>query len=181
LKVGNQYIIPFKGLKEGKHNFQFQIKKKFFEENETLEIPDGLLDVDVILSKKSTFLFLEISIRGEIEMVCDRCLEVFRDTLNYVGQLYVKFKEEPEEPDENVMFLHPNEDSLDLSQYLFDSIGLSIPIQRVHPVNADGEPGCNKDMLSILNEHNSKNTDNEVKDPRWLKLKDLLNDGNKTD
>ena len=31
MKVTNEFLIPFIGLKLGKHQFEFQIKKKFFD------------------------------------------------------------------------------------------------------------------------------------------------------
>ncbi len=180
MKVGNQYIIPFKGLKEGKHDFSFQINKLFFEEYAELNITGGSLVVNITLTKKSTFLVLNTIIEGQIELICDRCLETFSNKLDFEGQLFVKFKEEPEEPDDQVIFLHPNEDVLDLNQYLYDCIGLNIPIQKVHP-EINGKSGCNQEMISLINKHTTKKIEKEEKDPRWSKLRDLLNNGNKTE
>lgn len=180
MKVGNQYIIPFKGLKTGKHTFNFEIAKEFFEEYSELEITDGLIEAEVVLDKTSNLLVLDCNLKGNVKLQCDRCLEFFDFTLKFNGQLFVKFKDTPEEPDEKVIFLHPNDDLLDLNQYFLDAIGLSIPIQKYHPADAKGKPTCNKNMLKILSAHISKeNTeiDNEI-DPRWSKLKDLLNEGN---
>lgn len=181
MKVVNQYIIPFRGLKEGKHSFNFQIDKEFFEENAALDIPNGTLNVDVELTKKSTFLMLDVIIQGQIELICDRCLDTFPFQVDSVDQLFVKFKEEPEEPDDKVIFLHPSDDILNLNQYFYDCIGLSIPIQKIHSSGKKGKSDCNKEMLSIINAHTSKIVEDEENDPRWSKLKNLLNDGNKTE
>lgn len=183
MKVGNQYIIPYKGLKEGNHTFSFQINEKFFEEYSVLNVSTGKLEAEVVLIKHSNFLELELGLSGTVELICDRCLENFDFPINYFGMLLVKFKEEEEEPDENVIFLHPNEDLLDLSQFLFDCIGLSIPIQKFHPEDNDGNPSCNSEMLNILYNHSHYNDESDEQeeqiDPRWSKLKDLLKDENK--
>ena len=177
MKVGNQYIIPFKGLKDGEHTFNFEIDKAFFEEYTELEIPDGFLEVIVVLNKKTNLLVLDVATKGTVKLQCDKCLDYFDFDLKYSGQLFVKFKELPEEPDDNVIFLHPNEDILDLNQYFFDSIGLSLPIQKYHPAESNGKSGCNKQMLKILKEHTHNNkADTKDIDPRWSKLKDLLED-----
>ncbi len=181
MKVVNQYIIPHIGLKEGTHDFDFQIGEAFFEANEALNIEFGQLKATVVLDKKANFMVLDVLLKGGIELTCDRCLDKFTFPLDYSGQLVVKFKEEKEEPDEDVMFLHPNEDFLDLEQYFLDCIGLSIPIQKFHPEDENGEMTCNDNMVSILNAHSSGTNENDgdTIDPRWSKLKDLLNDGNK--
>lgn len=183
MKVGNQYIIPFKGLKEGEHDFDFQIGKEFFDENEALNIEDGKLKSKVVLTKKTSFLVLDVTLSGAVSIQCDRCLENFNFQIDHSDQLYVKFKEEAEEPDLNVIFLHPSDDLLDLNQYFFDCIGLSLPIQKVHPENEKGEPTCDRKMMTILNAHSNEETsDNKEEiDPRWSKLKDLLNEGNKNE
>jgi len=153
LKIDAQYIIQFKGLKEGVHDFSFTIDKPFFEAFEYLSIPDGLVKVKVELDKKTTFLDLNISLRGEIQVQCDLCLDYFSLPIRYNGQIVVRFSETEKEPDEEVIWLHPDEHELNLKHYLYECISLSIPIRKVHPDLPDGEPGCDPDMLKKLNEY----------------------------
>ena len=54
----------------------------------------------------------------------------------------VKFSEEVHEYDGEVMWMLPGEDQVDLKQYIYESIVLSLPYQRVHPDGA-----CNPEML----------------------------------
>ncbi len=179
MKVVNQYIIPFKGLNEGNHNYDFEIGKSFFEEYLLSVIPSGQVKAKVELLKRSSFLEIDVNLSGVVQLQCDRCLEYFDFELEYFGDFVVKFKEEPEDPDEGIIYLHPNDDFLDLKQYFIDSIGLSIPIQKIHPEKEDGTSGCDKEMLKIIDKHsyNEQKDPNEV-DPRWSKLKDLLNGEN---
>lgn len=181
MKVVNQYIIPFKGLTEGEHRFDFQIEDAFFEENSSLEINSGSVKAVVFLDKKSNFLELSAELNGSVEVKCDRCLDNFTFAIDFADSLYVKFKEEVEEPDDNVIFLHPSDDELDLHQYFLDCIGLSLPIQKFHPEDEEGNWTCNSDMLDKLDEYSDREReiDENNIDPRWSKLKDLLNDGNK--
>ena len=176
MKVGNQYIIPFRGLKHGEHNFNFEFDREFFLENHELEVPDGFLKAMVTLDKKSGFIVLKVKLEGFVRLQCDRCLEYFNFELSGNDELFVKFKDTNEEPDDKVIFLHPNEDMLDLNQYFFDLIGLNIPIQKFHPGNS-----CDSEMLNIIDRHSQKGPElkNNIIDPRWSKLKDLLNDDNK--
>ncbi len=54
----------------------------------------------------------------------------------------VRFSNEPQEYDGEVLWLAPGEDEVDLAQYIYESIVLSLPYQRVHP-----EGGCDPGML----------------------------------
>jgi uncharacterized protein len=153
LKIDNQYIIPFKGLKEGIHRFPFHISGRFFEDYEKLDVPGGDISVQVKMDKKPALLDLEIEMEGKIEVQCDRCLEYFSMPVFYQGHLVVKFSETYKEPDDEVIFLHPDDNQMDLKHYFYECLFLSIPMRKVHPDRPDGTPGCDKEMLEKLREH----------------------------
>jgi len=177
--VGNYlsaYSIHFKGLKVGKHLFNFEVDKKFFEEFEEGEIKQGLLQVDVILTKQSQMLDLNISINGSVEVVCDRCLDCFDYPISYKGSLFVKFGEEKAEEGEEIIILSNDDYEINLAQYIYESISLSLPYQRYHGIN--GLKGkCDKEMIEKLKSHLSSNSKKKEEaidvDPRWNKLKDI--------
>jgi len=152
LKIENQYIIHFKGLKEGVHYFTFILDKPFFESYEYLEVPDGKVEAQVELTRKISFLELSIDLNGEIQVQCDRCLGYFSLPVSYNGQLIVRFSETGKEPDDEVIFLHPEESQLDLKHYFYECVSLSIPMRKVHPDLNDGKPGCDPDMIKRLQE-----------------------------
>lgn len=153
MKIENQYIIPFKGLKEGIHEFSFSLSGEFFEKYEKLDVSGGDVIALVKLRKNSNFLELEIDMKGEIGVPCDRCLEYFDMPVNYTGHLIVRYSETEKEPDDEVIFIHPEESLLDLTHFFYECIFLSIPIRKVHPDQADGTTGCNMEMLKYLREH----------------------------
>jgi uncharacterized metal-binding protein YceD (DUF177 family) len=153
LKVENQYIIHFKGLKEGVHDFNFVIDKPFFEFHEQLEVSDGHVEATIELNKKTTFMELVVELTGEMQVPCDRCLEQFILPVSYNGLLMVRFSETEKEQDEEVIFIQPDEYELDLRHYLYECLSLSVPIRKVHPDLANGEPGCDPEMLRKLDEY----------------------------
>jgi uncharacterized metal-binding protein YceD (DUF177 family) len=153
LKIDNEYIIQFKGLKEGVHDFAFTIEKPFFEAFEYLTVPDGHVNVKVVLNKMSAFLDLDFNLKGEMQVQCDRCLEYFDLPVDYNGHLVVRFSETEKDPDEEVIWIHSDEYELDLKHYLYECLSLSIPIRKVHPDLPDGESGCNPEMLKKLDEY----------------------------
>jgi uncharacterized metal-binding protein YceD (DUF177 family) len=153
LKSENQYIIHFKGLKEGVHDFVFNIGKPFFEAFEYLEIPDGNIAVNIELIKKIIFLELFIDLSGNIQVPCDRCLDYFNLPIACNGHLVVRFSETEKEQDDEVIYLHPEDHQLDLRHYLYECISLNLPIRKVHPDLPGGESGCDPEMIKKISEH----------------------------
>lgn len=136
------YSIAYKGLKNGTHDFRFKVGGALFEACGSAEIKDGDCDVEVTLAKSETQLVADVAIRGGVVVACDRCLEDCRVPVDFEGRLVVKFSDEVREYDGEVLWLLPGEDEVDLAQYIYESIVLSLPYQRVHP---DG--GCDPEML----------------------------------
>ena len=137
-----RYSIAFKGLKNGHHEFRFAVDKSLFEAFENTEIKDGACEVRVDLNREESQLVLDVSISGHVVVACDRCLEDCRIPIDFEGRLLVKFSDEVREYDGEVLWLLPGEEQVDLAQYIYESIVLSLPYQRVHP---EGE--CNPEML----------------------------------
>jgi len=170
------YSIHFKGLKVGKHQFSFEVKDKFFELFEESEIKQGKLIATVNLDKHTQMLDLKVNINGYVEVLCDRCLDSFDLPIDFEGVLFIKFGEGQPDAGEEIMFLPTDESALNLAQYIYESICLSIPYQRYHGVNGTDDKACNKEMLKklkTLSGTTQKKDKTKVIDPRWDKLKDL--------
>jgi uncharacterized protein len=153
LKTENQYIIAYKGLREGNHDFNFQIGKPFLEKHEFLEARDGKLAAKVNMVKEAFQLSFTITINGFIEVPCDRCLDYFPLEIQSQGNLFVKFSGQPGEYDDDILVLDPEEGEIDLSQYFYENISLSIPFRKIHPPVHDNEPGCRSEMLEKLEKY----------------------------
>lgn len=141
------YTIAYKGLKNGKHSFDFHVDSALFEAFETEEIKGGDCNVRVTLVRSESMLEFNIIIEGEVICECDRCLEDCPIAIDYEGDLVVKFSDESDYYDGDVMWISPADDVVDLTQYIYESIVLSLPYSRVH---AEGE--CNPEMLASFTE-----------------------------
>ena len=61
-----QYIIPFIGLKQGKHLFNYEIDNTFFEAFGFNEFNNSSLQVALVFEKKTTFFELNFEVRGVV-------------------------------------------------------------------------------------------------------------------
>ena len=95
--------------------------------------------------------------------------------LYFQGKLFIKFGETHEELSDDVLVLNTNEHSLNIAQYIYENIHLSLPYKRIHPDLPNGESGCKPEMLNKLNELVIHDTPAEPNDSRWDQLKSLLN------
>ena len=167
------FTIPVSGIKPGHHIFEFKISKEFFDLFEESEINDGELVAVAEIEKSSTHLDLYIKIAGKVRVCCDRCLEMFDHPVECENRLLVKFGQKKDESDPEIITLPRDENELDLKQYLYEFIYLALPIQRIHPDNADGISTCLPVMLQKMKEHLVEKENST--DPRWNELKKLMN------
>jgi uncharacterized metal-binding protein YceD (DUF177 family) len=172
-----QFIIPFKGLKVGRHDFIFDIDKTFFAGFEESEIEKGDVHVIVNLNKRVNMLEFDFKLSGHVWVICDRCLEEFSMPIEYETKLFAKFGENSEEQTDEIILLSYSEHEIDLSQYIYEYIYLSLPYRKVHPDDKSGKSTCNQEMISKLDTYIIRESEQNT-DPRWDNLKDFLLNNN---
>lgn len=166
----NQFMIPFKGLKEGKHEFSFDINKTFFEELEYSMINDGNVKVDMEMDKQPTMLVFKFDIHGTIRLQCDRCLDNYDQPVDGERILIVKFTtRESDNRSEDIVILPEDAHEFDVGHQIYEYINLMLPIKHAHEFSAD----CNQEMIEKLNEENTNPDDSEEIDERWKALEEL--------
>lgn len=140
-------------MKKGCHNFNFKIGNDFFALFEESEIKEAALNVVVKADKASSHIDLNVVIDGIVNVSCDRCLGVFSFPLKCDYRLLVKFGKVHDETDPDIITLPAEESELDLMHYFFEYIILALPIQRIHPVDENGNSTCDPEMINKLNRH----------------------------
>ena len=177
-----EFLIPFIGLKPGKHHFEYQISNAFFEIFDYHEFNDSNIKVNVVLEKKSTMLELSFKHNGTVNVPCDMTNEEFDLPIKGNMKLIVRFGDAFNDDNEELLILPHGEYQIDIAQYIYEMIVLSVPLRRIHPGVKDGS--LNTEALVKLKEltvkelkkENKKEQKEENIDPRWDKLKQLLTD-----
>lgn len=170
------YDVSFSGLKNGKHQFKFEIDQSFFQLFDTeQEFTNPRITVDALLEKHTTFLEFEIKINGTVELVCDITNAEFDYPIENEIKVLVKFGEEYDDSDENVITIPNTDHAFNVAQLIYENVMLSIPMKKVSPNVSDED-------LRILDQFSPKDIE-EVEekeeeeehesDPRWEALKKL--------
>lgn len=179
MKVNKEFLIPFVGLKLGKHQFEFDIDKTFFDGFDFDEYNDVKVKVSLVFDKKSTMMELSFKHKGTVNVPCDITSEEFDLPIKGSLNLIVKFGDAFNNDNEEILILPHGEYQVDVSQYIYEMIVLSVPNKRIHPGVKDGTVGAG--ILEKLDELAPKEQlqikeEEENTDPRWDSLKKLLTD-----
>ena len=170
MKPDSKYKIEFAGLKTGNHQFNFNADKKFFDRFNFSDFNDVTVNIDIDLTKKSTLLELEFVLKGVVNVNCDLTNEPFDFEIKHKASLVVKFGQEYNDEDDEILVLPHGEHKLYVDQYIFELIVLSLPPKRIHPGVEDGS--LKSEILDILEDLKPKENSN-LADPRWEQLKNL--------
>ena len=169
LKKLKDFFIAYKGLSIGVHKYDFDINDKFFEEIEYSEFSKGSLIVGLSLEKQERMIILHFSIKGNVVVQCDRCLEEMDYPVDVEETLYVKFGDNKDEETDEILILPETEYQLDISRLINEYITLAMPIRHVHGDDENGVSLCNVEALKMLEKLSERHTT----DPRWEKLKNI--------
>lgn len=171
MKTLSEFRIPFVGLKEGKHQFDFQIDRKFFDAFEYDEFEEVDFKVSLELNKKTTLLELDFVVTGMVNVPCDLSGEDFDLEVNGEFTLIVKFGETFNNDVEDLLILPHDAYQIEVQQYIYELIVLSVPQKRVKPGVSRKDIKGAEELEKQLERKNAKK---EQSDPRWDQLKQLL-------
>jgi uncharacterized metal-binding protein YceD (DUF177 family) len=150
LKRFSEYIIPFSSYSNGLHVFEYELVDAFFGQFPESEIQKAAVLVKVEMIRQERQLEFDFTLSGWVMMPCDRCLEEYRQPVTGEFNLFGKFGHGNNEDEFDVVWISPDAHQIDLLQYLYEYVMLSLPMRKVHPDRPDGSPGCDQAMLDIL-------------------------------
>lgn len=163
--MGNrrEFEIAFVGLKPGLHEYQFEIKDKFFTDYKQPEFTNCNANIKLTLEKNTSFMMLKFEVGGQVDVNCDRCGNVLSIDLWDEFNLIVKLVDQPdqmnaEEEDPDIYYISRNESHLHIGEWIFEFITLSLPMQRMCTDEELGGPQCNKEVLVMLKKMEESNT-----------------------
>ena len=162
------YIIEFNKLVSGVNNLSFSLNTEFVETFSDGQVSMPIsVTVELALNKNHGMYELDFQLKGNMTVACDNCLEEISVPVDSHSHLIIKISEFENYDDDEIVYLPPQSISFDISQFLYDSLITSMPIRKT----------C--ELISIPCKSNFEpeepETNKEKTDPRWDKLKDILN------
>lgn len=179
MKDLKEFDISFIGLKDGINQFEYVIENEFFDFFEYDEFYNSNIKVAVSFLKKATMFELNFAFLGWVEITCDVTNELFKHSIETSIDLIVKFGNEFNDENEEMLIIPYSDHKLNVAQYTYEAIVLALPLKRIHPGVNDGT--LHSEVLEKLKELELKEEVEEANkeiDPRWNKLKNILIDKN---
>lgn len=173
-----EFTIPFVGLKIGEHRFNFEIGNTFFKHFDYDEFDNAVINLEVLLEKKSTLLEFNLLFDGSVKVPCDLTNELFDLHIEGTYEFVVKFGKAYNDENEDLLILPHGSHHVNIQQFIYETLVLAVPLKRIHPGVKDGT--LKSDILDKLEElspnaetETEQNKENEI-DPRWENLKKLI-------
>jgi uncharacterized metal-binding protein YceD (DUF177 family) len=161
------YRVNIQGLSNKIHHFDFELGDAFFRRYGTSLVSGGNLKATAALNKHETFIETDFKITGNIVLVCDRSLDPFDFPVDLEKKIIFKFGHEDAEISEDILTISYGTESLELGQFMYEFIGLAVPMKKLHPRFQDVD---DRDEIVYSSEEENKT---EEPDPRWEILKKL--------
>lgn len=170
----DNFSISLQRLNEGIHEFEYKIDDVFFGEFEDSLIKKGNVDMKIVFEKRTQMYIVDFSFSGKVDSTCDRCLTAINLPIEGDNRLYVKFDNDEDNDEIDVIFLPEGTLELNFAQYIYEFINLSLPIVKTYDCEDEATPPCDMDMLDKLypEEEEDKNED-KTGNPLWEQLKQI--------
>ncbi len=174
------FNIPLSGMKVGLHQFEYKLDKQFFQEFPGDLIEDAVFDVKVGLEKKTSLIVVNFDFDGHLNTPCDRCMEDIKLPVKDSSQLLFKYSHEPKDEDE-VVYIPYDLAVLNIAKYIYESIGLCLPLIKTYDCENDENRVCNDEILDYLHYQNdisgatdAPEQDSNPGNPIWDELKNKM-------
>lgn len=161
------------GLSQKSHQFDFELGDAFFDGYGKSLLESGHFNATITLDKRETLIEVQFHIQGQARLVCDRSLEPFDYPLNIDQRIVFKYGEESKELSDDIVLITRDQASLDVGQFMYELIGVALPMKRLHPKFEKDNLEESEIQLVYSTPIDEDKKEEDAIDPRWEKLKKL--------
>lgn len=172
------YDINIVGLDNKRYEYDFTSDDSFFAALEQDLIQKGKVTTNLLLDKSETMLRLDFHIVGTVELTCDRSLDEYDEPVDTQHMMLLKFGDHNEELSDEIELIERQTATINVAHYIFEFIGLSLPMKRLHPRFRDEEDEDDDQNGRVIYRSNpetaeEQNNQSSTIDPRWEALRKL--------
>lgn len=142
----DKYTLDFTHPPKEEEVLEYRLQHDFFASIEEGEMTDGDVALKLTITPMPNRLYqLQLSYRGEVEVLCDRCLEPLTLPMEVEDGLQVRLDNYFEDENDELITLDIQSPIYDFTWIFYELLALHLPIQRMHQIE-----DCNPEMLKYL-------------------------------
>lgn len=126
------HIVELSKLEIGTYRWNYQLDSVYFSAIEGTELLGGCVDAHAVLNLREEDYDLTVSVKGVVQVVCDRCLDPMDLPVNAEDEI---------EADKAAKII-------DLDWLAYEMIVVNLPLVHCHQAG-----GCNPQMDALLQSH----------------------------
>lgn len=162
------YNINLNSITKESKVYSFIVRDDFFKAFESSEVKTVNIDIVINAKKEYKKYILNIKLTGIIKnLLCDLCAEELNIPVKNTTTIILQESKEKLESNDEIIYIQPHQNTINLKSLFFEIITLSIPNKRIHIKDKKGNSECNNDMLKLIEKYMQKE---EGYDERWQKL-----------
>lgn len=170
----SDYTIGIAKLPNKDHHFSWKGDASFFEAFEDSPVEKGIFEVKLLLRKSEALLHLQLAIRGEIELVCDRSLEEFAYPFETEGIQILRFADHAEPLSDEMELIPRGTAEINVAHYIYELIALAVPMKKLHPKLKAEENDEELTLVYSSDKKTKEEKEEDKPDPRWEELRKLI-------
>lgn len=144
---GNFQIEVF-SLPFGQHQFEFKADELFLNTFGNSCIEKASIVANFTINKKNLIQEADINVHARVSLNCNRCNVSTQHEVFSSHHVVIK-KGNPAESNEEIIFANEDEEFVDFSQFIYDTVLTNLPARYI-PCEISAEVECDKEILNKL-------------------------------
>lgn len=150
-----EYIIEYAALPAGEHHFEFDITNKFMQQYHSEPLENSYqIHTQITMIKYNHSIQAKVKITGTVSVFCDKCLIPYLYPIDIESHLVIQ-KGNPENSTDEIIMVEENNNKINFSQYLYETISLALPYKMV-PCEEFENVRCDREILNKIQQNLSK-------------------------
>jgi len=146
-----EYIIEYTDLPAGSHLFEFSVDNAFMQQYHSDPLENNFnIQAEITLTKHNHSLQAVVKLKGTISVICDKCLVPYVYPIETESHLLIE-KGNPENSSDEILIIEENDNKINFSQYIYESISLALPY-RIVPCEVFDNIECDQEVLKKIKE-----------------------------
>ncbi|MBK8502143.1 MAG: DUF177 domain-containing protein [Saprospiraceae bacterium] len=172
MKALDHFSLPLKSTPEGTKILEFVLDRKFFQLFENELVGECEIIQKTTIERRSDLIILHLTHDGTMQADCDRCLEPIKIPVYGERRFVIKFVDEVQEDEDEILYILRDQDKFDLSVLINEVVTLSLPLVKIYDCESDPDAPCNKEVLKYLKTQPSQEVPQVWDQLKNLKLED---------